>query len=70
MSQETNEFLNNECMKAIKELADKHPNDMDLGKAVRSFLNSTKVNLALTNQLTINFFGGDEELIDDSEEHF
>ena len=43
MSKETDSFLSNECMKAIVSLSIKYPNDMEFGKAVRSFIaGSTK----------------------------
>lgn len=55
MSKETNEFLENECMKVIIELTEKYPNDMDLGVAVRSFINSAKSQQMVKNQLNIDF---------------
>ncbi len=42
MSNTTDSFLSNECMNAITELSRKNPNDMDFGKAVRSFIHETK----------------------------
>ena len=53
MSNENDAFLSNECMKAIKELVIKNPNDMDLGRAIRKFVLPTKSNSIITNQLTI-----------------
>lgn len=38
MSKETDSFLNNECMQAIIELANKYPNDMDFGRHTRAFI--------------------------------
>ena len=35
-------FIVNECILAIKALADKNPNDMSLGAEVREFINSLK----------------------------
>ena len=55
MSNENDAFLSNECMKAIKELVIKNPNDMDLGRAIRKFVLPTKSNSIITNQLTIDF---------------
>jgi len=42
MSNTTDSFLSNECMKAIQELSRKNPNDMDFGRQVRSFIQETK----------------------------
>lgn len=68
MGKETDAFLNNECMEAIRELAKKHPNDMSLGEAVRSFLLSNKLNKA-TNQLSIGFEDGPEPNMGDVNEY-
>lgn len=49
---EGDSFLSNECMKAIIELVDKHPNDMDLGMCVRAFVIGGCVD---PNQLKLNY---------------
>jgi hypothetical protein len=41
MSKETDIFLSNECMKALMQLSSKNPNDMDFGRAVRSFIHDS-----------------------------
>jgi len=46
-------FLHNQCMEAIRQLANKYPNDMDLGKNIRSFIQDS--NHEAINQLALDF---------------
>lgn len=56
MSKETDIFLNNECMKSIKKICDNCPNDMELGKQIRHYVNSIFLGPTPTkSQLNMNF---------------
>lgn len=55
MSKETNEFLENECMKVIIDLTNKFPNNMDLGAAIRSFVYSAKSDQMNSSQMRFDF---------------
>lgn len=52
MNEDTDSFLNNECMEAIIELSNKYTNDMDLGNHVRAFILKTT---RKSNQMALQF---------------
>jgi hypothetical protein len=43
MNKKEYSFVENECILAIKSLADKHPNDSSLGAEIRKFLNEIRI---------------------------
>ena len=68
MSKDTESFLSNECMKAITSLSIKYPNDMDFGKAVRSFIHDTKEPIN-TEPIKFNFGDTDQPDMGDVQEY-
>lgn len=61
-------FLNNECMRVIQELSDKHPNNMDFGEVVRAFIQTTnKIEGPKTIPNQLSLFDDDHGDVDEYE---